>query len=159
MQKIALQNSLFLTAGWTFLVALLLTASGCRKDPKALKEFTQVNLVANNDEYGDTTRVDPAFLNGWGMSFSPGGTIWVSAESTGLSEVWNKTGGVQLPAVTIPSHGDGATGGHPSGQVFNGTSGFKLPNGNPARFIFAGLDGIISGWNGGAAAVTAVDDS
>jgi len=160
MQKIIRKNnSWLLAASWLFLISTLVIAPGCRKNPKVLRDFNQVNLVANNDEYGDTTRVDPAFLNGWGMSFSPGGTIWVSAESTGLSEVWNKTGGVQLPAVTIPSHGDAATGGHPSGQVFNGTSGFKLPNGNPARFIFAGLDGIISGWNGGPAAVTAVDDS
>jgi uncharacterized protein (TIGR03118 family) len=30
-------------------------------------------------------------------------------------------------------------------------------NGNPARFIFAGIDGVISGWNGGAAAVGMVD--
>ena len=159
MQKIALQNNLFLTAGWTFLVALLLTAPGCRKDPKALKDFTQVNLVANNDKYGDTTRVDPAFLNGWGMSFSPGGTIWVSAANTGLSEVWNKTGGIQLAAVMIPGAGDAVSVGHPSGQVFNGTTGFRLLNGNPARFIFAGLDGVISGWNGGPTAVKAIDDS
>ena len=63
------------------------------------------------------------------------------------------------PAVTIPTHGDKSAGGHPSGQVFNGTSDFKLPNGNPAKFIFAGLDGIISGWNGGASAIATVDDS
>jgi uncharacterized protein (TIGR03118 family) len=160
MQKsIRQKNSWFLAAGWLFLMAILVTAPGCRKDPKVLKDFTQVNLVANNDEYGDSTRIDPAFINGWGIAFSPGGTAWVSSEGTGLSEVWNKLGGIQIPAVTIPSVGDMATGGHPSGQVFNGTGGFKLPNGNPARFIFAGLDGVISGWNGGAAAVSAIDDS
>ena len=31
--------------------------------------------------------------------------------------------------------------------------GFRLPNGNPARFIFDGLDGVVSGWNGGTAAI------
>jgi uncharacterized protein (TIGR03118 family) len=123
-----------------------------------LKDFNQVNLVANNDEYG-AARIDPAFINGWGIAFSPTGTAWVSVEGSGLSEVWDKLGNIVIPARTIPTVGDAATGGHPSGQVFNGTSDFKLPNGNPARFIFAGLDGIISGWNGGLAAVTKIDDS
>ena len=159
MQKIIRQNnSWFVVAGWLFLMATLVTAPGCKKNPKVLKDFNQVNLVANNDEYG-AARIDPAFLNGWGMSFSPGGTVWVSVANTGLSEVLNVSGAVVLPAVTIPTSGDATTGGHPSGQVFNGTGGFKLPNGNPARFIFAGLDGVITGWNGGPAAVVAVDDS
>jgi len=159
MQKIIRQkNSWLRVMGWLFLLTTLATAPGCRKNPRVLKDFNQVNLVANNDEYG-AARIDPALHNLWGMSFSPGGTIWVSVADNGLSEVWDKTGNVVLPAVTIPSVGDAATGGHPSGQVFNGTGGFKLANGNPARFIFAGLDGVISGWNGGPAAVTAIDDS
>jgi uncharacterized protein (TIGR03118 family) len=160
MQKNIRQNNGWLIiAGWLFLTSAMVLGPGCRKNPKLLKDFNQVNLVANNDEYGASTRVEPAFQNGWGMSFSPGGIIWVSAANTGLSEVWNNLGVQVLPAVTIPGPGDAATGGHPSGQVFNGTTGFKLPNGNPARFIFAGLDGVISGWNGGPAAVTAIDDS
>jgi uncharacterized protein (TIGR03118 family) len=160
MQKIFRQKSGgLIVAGWLHLVALFVITLSCNKHPiKELKDFNQVNLVANNGEYG-AARVDPAFINGWGMSFSPGGTIWVSVEGSGLSEVWDKTGNVVLAAVTIPSAGDAATGGHPSGQVFNATTDFKLPNGNPARFIFAGLEGVISGWNGGPAAVTAIDDS
>jgi uncharacterized protein (TIGR03118 family) len=159
MQKIFRQkNGWLMAASCFFLVSMLITAPGCHKNPRQLKEFNQVNLLANNDEYG-AARIDPAFLNGWGMSFSPGGTIWVSVANTGLSEVLNASGNVVLPAVTIPSTGDAATGGHPSGQVFNPTGGFKLPNGNPARFIFAGLDGVISGWNGGPAAIQAIDDS
>ena len=138
MQKIIRQNrSWFLVTGWLFLIAILVIAPGCRKNPRVLKDFNQVNLLANNDEYG-AARIDPAFINGWGMSFSPGGIVWVSVEGSGLSEVLDNLGNVKLPAVTIPTVGDAATGGHPSGQVFNGTSGFKLPNGNPARFIFAG---------------------
>jgi len=124
---------------------------------KNLKDFTQVNLVGNNDEY-HPARIDPLLINGWGMAFSTAGTIWISAEGTGLSAVYNKDGGQVLPAVTIPSPG-GTTGGHPTGQVFNGSRGFRLPNGNPARFIFAGADGVISGWNGGPAAIKKIDDS
>jgi uncharacterized protein (TIGR03118 family) len=37
--------------------------------------------------------------------------------------------------------------GAPTGQVFNGGTGFVLGNGQPARFIFAGEDGVISAWN------------
>ncbi len=149
----------FVVTFCSFMIALFIITPGCNKHPvKILKDFNQVNLVANNDEY-NAVRVDPAFINGWGIAFSPGGTAWVSVEGSGLSEVWDKDGNVVLPAVSIPSVGDAATGGHPSGQVFNSSSDFKLPNGNPARFIFAGLDGIISGWNGGPGAVTAIDDS
>ena len=160
MQKIIRQNrSWFLVTSCLFLIAISLIAPGCKKNPHGvLKEFKQINLVANNDKYW-AVRIDPAFINGWGIAFSPGGTAWVSVEGSGLSEVWDKLGNVVLPAVTIPTAGGAATGGHPSGQVFNGTDDFKLPNGKPARFIFAGLDGIISGWNGGPAAVTALDDS
>ncbi len=160
MQKNFRQNSSwFLITGLLFLITLSVIAPGCKKNPpKALKDFNQVNLVANNDAYG-AARVDPAFINGWGLAFSPGGTAWVSVEGSGLSEVWDKSGTPVIPAVTIPTVGDGATGGHPSGQVFNPTADFKLPNGKKAVFIFAGLDGIISGWNGGTAAVTALDDS
>jgi uncharacterized protein (TIGR03118 family) len=126
------------------------------KDSKNLKDFVQVNLVGNNDEY-HPARIDPLLVNGWGIAFSSFGTIWISAEGTGVSTVYNKDGNQVLPAVTIPSPGS-ATGGHPTGQVFNNGRGFRLANGNPARFIFAGADGIISGWNGGPAAVTAVSD-
>lgn len=159
MQKnICKKNNWFLVSCWICLTSLLVITQACRKNPQILKDFNQVNLVANNDEYG-ATRVDPVFVNGWGIAFGPSGVAWVSVANPGLSEVWDKDGNAVLPAVTIPSPGDAGMGGHPSGQVFNATTDFKLPNGNPAKFIFAGLDGVISGWNGGAAAVTALDDS
>ncbi|HMK25906.1 MAG TPA: TIGR03118 family protein [Chitinophagaceae bacterium] len=127
------------------------------KDAKNLKDFMQVNLVGNNDEY-HPARIDPLLVNGWGIAFSSFGTIWISAEATGVSTVYNKDGNQVLPAVTIPTVG-APTGGHPTGQVFHSGRGFRLSsNGNPARFIFAGADGIISGWNGGTAAVVAVSD-
>jgi uncharacterized protein (TIGR03118 family) len=127
------------------------------KSPKALKDFQQINLVGNNTEY-DPVRVDPLLVNAWGIAISPAGTVWVSAEETGFSTVYDRNGNQVLPAVTIPSPGS-ATGGEPTGQVFNGGRGFRLTNGNPARFIFAGADGVISGWNGGGAAVKRIDAS
>jgi uncharacterized protein (TIGR03118 family) len=122
---------------------------------KNVKDFTQVNLVGSNNEY-EPLRIDPLLKNPWGIAFSGGGTAWISAEATGVSTVYNKDGGQALAAVAIPSPG-GPSGGHPTGQVFNASTDFKLPNGNPARFIFDGVDGVISGWNGGAAAVRMVN--
>lgn len=126
-------------------------------EPKSLKDFTQVNLVGDNDEY-HPARIDANLVNGWGISFPTSGPAWVSAEGTGKSLVLNGDGtAVGISPVTIP--GVGSAQGHPTGQVFNAGRGFKLPNHNPARFIFAGADGTISGWNGGATAVQKVDDS
>jgi len=141
---------------------MLLFNMGCRKDlqkitveqhlpdgvsanngkvPQSLKDFTQVNLVGDNDEY-NPARIDPALVNAWGITFSSGGTVWISAEATGKSTVYNKDGVILgISPVSIPSPTE-TVGGHPTGIVFNGSSDFKLPNGNPARFIFAGDDGV-----------------
>jgi hypothetical protein len=47
----------------------LVFAVACRKDkpPRALKDFVQVNLVGNTDEYAPL-RVDPLLKNAWGLS-------------------------------------------------------------------------------------------
>ena len=39
--------------------------------PKELKDFVQVNLVGDNDEYSPA-RIDPNMVNGWGISFPAG---------------------------------------------------------------------------------------
>lgn len=161
MQKITrLKSTGFVLTGWLLLIAIILIIPGCKKNaPIALiQDFKQVNLVANNDKYA-AARIDPTFINGWGIAFGATGAAWVSAEGAGYSTVWDKDGNQIIPSVTIPSAGDIAMGGHPTGQVFNSSADFNLPNGRPAKFIFAGDDGIISGWNGGPAAVTTIDDS
>jgi uncharacterized protein (TIGR03118 family) len=176
MQKIIKKTTCSIS--YIFLLFMLLFNSGCQKDlqnmnaqqhlpdgvsantgkvPQLLKDFTQVNLVGNNDEY-NAGRVDPLLLNAWGLTFSPTGIAWISAQAAGVSDVYSSEGLQILPAVSIPSPG-GATGGNPTGVVFNGTTDFKLTNGNPARFIFDGLDGIISGWNGGTTASKVIDNS
>jgi len=125
--------------------------------PQDLKDFTQVNLVGDNDEY-NPARIDPNLINGWGISFPTSGPAWVSAEGTGKSVIYSGDG---VPAgispVTIPPAG-AAPSSHPTGQVFNPTTDFKLPNGNPARFIFATAEGGVSGWNGGSTAVRMIND-
>ena len=129
------------------------------KDPQSLKNFEQVNLVGDNDEYNPTF-MDQNLVNGWGITFPTSGPAWVSANGTGKSLVLTGDGSpVAISPVSIPGAGT-STVGHPTGVVFNGSAtDFKLPNGNPARFIFAGDDGTISGWNGGPAAIRKIDDS
>jgi uncharacterized protein (TIGR03118 family) len=159
MQKMMLKNYIpFLTKTPFVLFVLLLVFPACRKPHHQLKGFEQVNLVANKASYG-ASRVDPQFVNGWGIAFGPSGPAWVSANGTGFSFIFNSLGAEVRPAVTIPSP-EALTGGQPTGAVFNAsTTDFKLTNGNAARFIFAGTDGVISGWNTGNAAELVLNDA
>jgi len=156
MQKIFQKKSnLFFKVAGLFLLVLI-TLQACRKFPHLspfANDFQQVNLVANNSSYGATT-VDPNLLNGWGIAFAPSGPAWVSSNGAGLSNIYNAAGAILRPGVTIPTNA-APTGGAPTGAVFNGTTGFKLSNGNPAKFIFVGEDGVISGWNAGNGAEVA----
>ncbi len=140
----------------------LMLFNGCDPDevapptPASLQSFNITNLVASDATFTGA-RVDPHLLNAWGIAFSATGTAWISSPGDRTTVVYNSLTGAQVLApVTIPGHGT-LTGGIATGQIFNSSTGFKLPNGNPARFIFAGVDGVISGWNGGAAAIGKVD--
>jgi uncharacterized protein (TIGR03118 family) len=126
------------------------TVSGAFKDPKTLKDFTQVNLVGNNDEY-DPAHIDPHLINAWGIAFSPNGIVWIGSQAGHVSTVYDREGNLipARPEVAIPSPG-GPTGGNPTGVVFNidaNATDFRLSNGQSARFMFVGVDGILSGWN------------
>jgi uncharacterized protein (TIGR03118 family) len=145
------------------IVCLLLAVTSCKKNPfpkpnELNANYEQVNLVGDDDQY-KPMRIVPDLRNAWGMAFAPSGPDWVNAQATGLSMIFNTQGGDVRPPVAIPSSTSDAGGGHPTGIVFNGSSGFRLPNGNPARFIFVGDDGIISGWNGGNVAIKVKDHS
>ena len=148
------------------LFTLALVNVGCKKNPPVtvhppigLENFNQVNLVANNATY-NASRIETLFQNAWGISFSPTGTIWLSANVTGYSFVYDKAGNQLLPPVSIPAPTT-AGGGSVTGQVFSGSANFLLPNGSPAIFIFATQDGIIAGWNKGnlANAITKINNS
>jgi uncharacterized protein (TIGR03118 family) len=121
-----------------------------------LKDFIQVNLVGDNDELSPA-HIDPTLINAWGIAFPSSGGAWVSSQGGSLGEIYNSDGTVARPPVAIPSH-TAATGGHPTGVVANNTTDFKLPNGNPAKFIFAEAEGVISAWNGGNAAIKVAED-
>jgi uncharacterized protein (TIGR03118 family) len=169
MKKTLLRNSLFC-------LTVVLAMSSCRKsfdntsatsemaaaeseqkNGHELKDFEQLNLVGDDNEYLPL-HTDANLVNAWGVVFPTSGPAWVTAFGTGQSFIFNADGTAARPPVAIPSHAS-ATGGHPTGIVFNTTTDFKLLNGAPARFIFAQADGIISGWNGTNNATKMADDS
>jgi len=122
-------------------------ASKSQLAAKELKDFSQNNLVANVNDY-NPVHIETNLVNAWGIAFPASGAAWVTSFGTGKSFVFNGDGSAARPPVSIPTP-DGSAGGHPTGIVVNSTTDFKLPNGNPARFLFAQAEGMISGWNGG----------
>jgi len=121
-------------------------------------KFNQFNLVSDTKIKG--ARLDANLGNAWGVAVTPSGIFWISANHTGVSTIYDSAGNQKIYPVTIPTVNN-ATGGAPSGAVFNFTTVFKLPNGNASKFIFVGEDGIVSAWGptSGSSAVVAADQS
>jgi uncharacterized protein (TIGR03118 family) len=132
-----------------------------RKD--AVAAYSQTNLVSSlaSPPGGAPEVVDTSLKNPWGISFSSTSPFWVADQRTGVSTLYAgdhlQPDGTVTPitknslTVTIPPRA-GGTQGSPTGTVFNATTDFVLSNGQPARFIFDGLDGTITAWNGGTTA-------
>lgn len=99
-----------------------------------------------SDGFISADHTDPNLVNAWGIAFNPTGPVWIADNGTGVSTLYDGQGNIVPLVVQIPAAGGGA-GGPPTGVVFNPTAGFEASKGNPARFIFAGEDGVISGWS------------
>ncbi|HSC39824.1 MAG TPA: hypothetical protein VLD19_18200, partial [Chitinophagaceae bacterium] len=86
---------------------LLALCFGCHKpvDRDALRDFKQVNLVANTKEYHPVT-VDPTLLNAFGIAWSPNGIAWVNSVGGHVSELYNSEGAIVRTPVNIPSPTD-----------------------------------------------------
>ena len=128
-------------------VALVALSTGCQKpnpDKNILRDFKQINLVANTSEYRPVT-IDPTLINAFGIAWSPNGIAWVNSVGGHVSELYSAEGAIVRAPVNIPSPTD-SVGGLPCGIVFSGNKGFNLSNG-PSLFLFAGFDGVVSGWN------------
>jgi len=144
-------------SGKAIFLSVVLWSTGCKKEDdhqKVQQHYAQVNLVANNDEYVKPAHEDKNLLNAWGLAFSPTGIPWVSSQAGHVSTIYNSEGETLLGPVNIPSPGDENGGGNPTGIVFNPVATeFVIPSGDGskatgARFIFVGVDGVVSGWNG-----------
>src|SRR5664279_5080414 len=95
--------------------------------------FVQINLAS--DIPGLARVTDPDLVNAWGMAASPTSPVWIGANGTGKSVLYNGAGTKQGLVVTIP--GDGSV----TGVAFNGVAGSF----NGDNFLFASEDGTVSG--------------
>jgi uncharacterized protein (TIGR03118 family) len=108
----------------------------------ASAQYQLTKLVANQS--GVATFTDPLLVNAWGLAYAPGGPFWVSDEGTGWSTLYTDTGTPQSLQVIVPS-ASGKGSGSPTGIVYNGSQEFQV-EGWASTFLFATLDGTISGW-------------
>ena len=147
--------------GWGIAVAgltsMLAACSDNTMTSVAAREYLETRLVADTAGLGAAS-VDTSLKNPWGMAFGPTGVLWLSDNHAGASTLYDTTGAKRALVVAIPSSG-GATGGAPSGIVYNPTTDFVIPGGTKALFIFAGEDGVISAWNAGSNATRVADRS
>ncbi len=117
-------------------VWLALLIVGCNNNNNNDNEVTRTDIV--------TDATDPSLINAWGLAFNPMGAAWVSANGTGVSEVYDVNGNHLIPPVTIPGPAIQTPDppSTPTGQVFNGNGAAFLGD----AFIFGTEDGTISGW-------------
>jgi len=136
------------------LLLMLVPVAASAKTNTANGFYQQTNLVSNRTDVGAKFQ-DPNLLNPWGLSHGPTTPWWVSDNGAGVATLYNGQGQAFPLAsplvVTIPPPASSpGTTAAPTGNVFNGTSGFVVSTASgsgPSRFIFATEDGTISGWN------------
>jgi uncharacterized protein (TIGR03118 family) len=104
-------------------------------------------LVSDGSVPADFT--DHNLKNPWGIAFNPFGFDWVANNHTGTSTLYDGHGNASPLIVSIPGV-NGEEAGEPTGIVFSGGTDFVVSDGvkkGPARFIFAGENGTITGWS------------
>ncbi len=108
----------------------------------AMAQYNIANLDSNTG--GKAKHKDPLLVNAWGLAYSAGNPFWVSDEGDGWSTLYDGHGTPQSLQVVIPAASP--TGiGSPTGIVSNASNEFQV-EGWASLFIFATLDGTISGW-------------
>jgi uncharacterized protein (TIGR03118 family) len=135
------------------LIALIITAASA--------QYVRTDLVSNQP--GVARFTDSHLVNAWGLVALPTSPWWVSDNGTGFSTLYKGDGTQVPPFVTIPPAPSTPAGtlGTPTGIVGNistNASDFTITeNGVSAKsiFIFATLDGTISGWNPAVAPISA----
>jgi hypothetical protein len=131
-------------AGIKALIATLIGAAslGIPASAQTAGSYQATNILSDGSV--TATATDPNFINPWGVSIGP--AFWINTQATGFDYVATATGTIPFK-VSIPA-ASGTGTGTPSGTVFNALgTGFNLPNGSASTFLFATLDGTISGWN------------
>jgi uncharacterized protein (TIGR03118 family) len=112
----------------------------------AVAEAQSIGSYARTDLVSDQSGamlLDHNLKNAWGLAFGPSTPAWVANNGTDTATLYrgavSGSAITQLPlVVSVPSA--------PTGQVFNGGSGFMVA-GAPALFLFSTEKGKILGWN------------
>ncbi|HEV2387110.1 MAG TPA: TIGR03118 family protein [Candidatus Acidoferrales bacterium] len=120
----------------------------------AFAQYAATTLVSNQSGAAPTT--DANLVNAWGIISGPTSPFWVSDNVTGKSTLYLGSGAIVPLVVTIPT-ASGTGTGTPTGVVFNfdpSATDFLLTDPNTSKtkkpiFLFATVDGTISGWNPG----------
>jgi uncharacterized protein (TIGR03118 family) len=105
--------------------------------------FSVTKLVS--DQPGMARNTDPNLVNAWGLTSGPTTPWWVSDNGTDLSTLYRGSDGLPQPQPHPLVVGVASA---PTGTVFNSTSGFVLPTGGKALFLFDTENGGVLGWNG-----------
>ena len=116
-------------------------------------QYERTDLVS--DQAGAAPTQDGHLVNGWGLVSLATSPFWVSDNGTGSSTLYTGAGQLVPLFVTIPAAPGSPPGtvGTPTGIVGNispNATDFTVTEdgkSGPAIFIFATLDGTISGWN------------
>jgi uncharacterized protein (TIGR03118 family) len=151
-------------------IALSLLAIAIPAAAQTAGTYAVTNLVSDGSV--PATIMDANFINPWGVTNA---TFWINTQATGLDYVLSPTNFPPFtppatPAfafkISIPAASGGTTAtGSPTGAASTGTAtGFVLPDAVKATFLFASLDGVITGWNSklgtaGAVAQAAINNS
>ena len=154
----------FRSAGISLLITLMSVIS-CKKNSNTnapnltpVGNYVQTNLVSNVTGLG-AGRTDSALVNAWGLAINPKGIIWISANGTGATTVYDTSGNTLLNPVNMPFQGT-ANASAPSGIIFNPTTSFVIPSSQKkSLFIWATENGALEAWAGGDTATTTVVDN
>jgi uncharacterized protein (TIGR03118 family) len=117
----------------------------------ALAQYKLTNLSSN--QVKQAHHDDPLLVNAWGLVHAHGSPWWVSDNGSGWSTLYDGQGNLNPGLkVLIPTAGNGPSSptglngpGSPTGIVWNGSTEFQV-QGWTSVFLFATLDGTISGW-------------
>ena len=109
----------------------------------AFAQYAATLLDSNVTGHGK--HIDPLLVNGWGLAYLPGAPFWVADAGSGWSTLYDGSGNPQSLQVIVPA-ANGIYGGSPTGIVANSSQEFPV-RGKASLFIFATLDGTISGWS------------
>lgn len=121
---------------WFGIVIVLFASS-------AWGQYQSLNLVS--DLSGKALHTDTLLKNAWGLAYAPGNPFWISDEASGWSTLYDGKGNPQSLQVIVPS-ASGSGSGSPTGIVYNASTEFKIDSWTSV-FLFATLDGTISGWS------------